>query len=653
MHACVRACGYGTAGETNVVGWSQAAHEGSITHPTNQVRSPWRGARPARNGHGLHNFGPSRHQPESYDPTTRESPSPILFHSILFHSFHSFHSFLSLHTANYLHHHTHGWLVCSKRMPSWNLLSSSSSPPPPLAAAAAVQGPIVHNNNTNNNNTNDNTNNNDNTINNNTINDNNDNTINDECSHDLLTVCCSLQLIPTMPDTTNDTDTDHTCPLCCNDFTPADVTFPIHCPTPSCHFNFCSDCIQSLLQSYHDGYQTASDGSQQVRVWLQCPQCRGKYQCAAAADDALRWITSEMVVTAYSTVRAAYTMTQVWRDTHNNSNKSSKQNDSDWSASALAQREHYRHTQDLDSVRTAWERIHRYQQAIHKAPSSPPLPELPWEQLAQILPASPSSTLHPLSNSATAATNNNNNNNSITWKDPTLLMGLDELMNDAEQEYVTTLLTNGTVDGLAHAALTLHSILTLAATGARNPTQTTTSNTSTQRTNPASRPRPTQPSQQRPYHHKAVLDVHKLRKLYPLPPHMPTCVALPVYDPLVSKPLLKFVATDTTTTTPESTTTTTTTTSSSSPSPLTIHSVKGPAGRLGLRKGDVVTHVNGEPVETLPDFGQAMHWAYVHRTDADETVLVVVNATPAVAHALQERAERMKQRQHGQQRQQS
>lgn len=55
---------------------------------------------------------------------------------------------------------------------------------------------------------------------------------------------------------------------------PADLSHPMLCPT-KCSYNFCSDCAQQLVESSQDDYQEASDGNRHVKVRLQCPQCRG------------------------------------------------------------------------------------------------------------------------------------------------------------------------------------------------------------------------------------------------------------------------------------------------------------------------------------------------------------------------------------------
>lgn len=83
---------------------------------------------------------------------------------------------------------------------------------------------------------------------------------------------------------------DNECILCCNELTQADLVFPIQCPTSTCTFNFCSGCIRAFQRAASDGYQQASDGSYQLRVRVQCPQCRARYKSAS-------FVSSEVIET--------------------------------------------------------------------------------------------------------------------------------------------------------------------------------------------------------------------------------------------------------------------------------------------------------------------------------------------------------------------
>lgn len=66
---------------------------------------------------------------------------------------------------------------------------------------------------------------------------------------------------------------DESCPICLNDMSAADRRHPIQCPA-TCNFNFCIHCLAALLSSSKDDYEMASDGNRHVKVHLNCPNCR-------------------------------------------------------------------------------------------------------------------------------------------------------------------------------------------------------------------------------------------------------------------------------------------------------------------------------------------------------------------------------------------
>lgn len=51
-----------------------------------------------------------------------------------------------------------------------------------------------------------------------------------------------------------------------------DILHPIQCLTKSCEYNFCTSCVEHFIASSQCGYEEASDGSQQVKIHLICPQ---------------------------------------------------------------------------------------------------------------------------------------------------------------------------------------------------------------------------------------------------------------------------------------------------------------------------------------------------------------------------------------------
>eukprot|EP00986_Skeletonema_menzelii_P013517 scaffold7962_cov139-Skeletonema_menzelii.AAC.4 len=72
---------------------------------------------------------------------------------------------------------------------------------------------------------------------------------------------------------TAEQEVESSCPICLNDMCISDTLHPIQCPT-NCNFNFCIECLCHLLASSKDDYEMASDGNRHVKVHLKCPNCR-------------------------------------------------------------------------------------------------------------------------------------------------------------------------------------------------------------------------------------------------------------------------------------------------------------------------------------------------------------------------------------------
>lgn len=125
---------------------------------------------------------------------------------------------------------------------------------------------------------------------------------------------------------------------------------------------------------------------------------------------------------------------------------------------------------------------------------------------------------------------------------------------------------------------------------------------------------------------KMVVHMYRVRKRFPLPINMPRCVSLPIYDPLITKPkpLLEF-----------------TINASTKETTLQLKGINGYAGRVGLRKGDLVTHVDGNVVGTFDEFVDAMQHLISSSSSQAPSVQIIVNATQDEANALQERYHEM------------
>ena len=63
------------------------------------------------------------------------------------------------------------------------------------------------------------------------------------------------------------------CPICLDPMQPEDSDHVLQCRR-RCGYNFCHECIESLIVSSKDDYAEASDGNRHVKVFLRCPNCR-------------------------------------------------------------------------------------------------------------------------------------------------------------------------------------------------------------------------------------------------------------------------------------------------------------------------------------------------------------------------------------------
>jgi hypothetical protein len=257
------------------------------------------------------------------------------------------------------------------------------------------------------------------------------------------------------------------------------------------------------------------------------------------------------------------------------------QHDSELSATQLTMRSTFREQTSLEELQDAVRRLQFYEDEVGKNESR--VQPLDWEAWRP--------HVRELASSRKATTGG-------SWRDPTLFHGLDELITGDEQEFVTALLISGKVECLSQAAHILSGILDMTASRTVEQLSSFTA---------APGPAPTAPVD--------AQTVLKIRKRYPLPTRMPRCVRLQVYDPSSSS-VLKF---------------------DKKSDCLALVGIKGPAGRLGLRKGDVVTHVNGEAVSTVDDYLLALQ-----RAQGEETLWLIVNADTETAENLRNRAEKMR-----------
>eukprot|EP00977_Amphora_coffeiformis_P003285 scaffold609_cov170-Amphora_coffeaeformis.AAC.39 len=338
----------------------------------------------------------------------------------------------------------------------------------------------------------------------------------------------------------------------------ADTLFPLNCPTSTCHFNVCLDCIKNMQKSEADGYTEASDGSRQVKFHVKCPSCREKY----VSEKHPKHSSVPYVVT----LREAYEMQHLLEEA-----------DSSLSARDLRKKYDFLNNTTLSTLQEAALNLNNYWAEINK-PGDIDLELSKFESLPRSLQSTRKLDSKP-------------------WRDASLFQGLEELMTASEQEFLTQLFCSGQADSLAQAAHIMQGmILSTAERQAQAAVKDLGSFTAIERK-----------------------EITQMRARFPLPVHMPRCVQLPVFDPTANHRLLKF---------------------DPKKNDLALTQIRGPAGRSGLRRGDVVTHIQSEAVESREDYVRTVKQMF--EEDPNGVIVVVVNANEETAKGLKERMLKMR-----------
>lgn len=348
------------------------------------------------------------------------------------------------------------------------------------------------------------------------------------------------------------------CPVCLNEMTRGDTLFPLKCPTPTCHYNMCLDCVKNMQKSEADGYTEASDGSRQVKFHVKCPSCREKY----VSEEHPKHSSVPYVLT----LREAFAMQDLLEE-----------GDSSLSAFDLRRKYEFVNNTTLSELQDAVVNLENYWKEINK-PGEIDLDLSKFDSLPRSLKSTRKLDSKP-------------------WRDPSLFQGLEEVMTASEQEFLTKLFCSGQADSLAQGAHILHGM-----TFSTVERQAQAAVTSLSTFGAAERKEATQ-----------------WRKRFALPLHMPRCVQLPVFDPEANNRLLKF---------------------DPKKDDLALTQIRGPAGRSGLRRGDVVTHLHSEPVHTREEYVRAVKQAF--EEDPSGIIMVVVNANEETAKALKDRMHKMR-----------
>jgi hypothetical protein len=237
-----------------------------------------------------------------------------------------------------------------------------------------------------------------------------------------------------------------------------------------------------------------------------------------------------------------------------------------------------------------------------------------------------------------SATKNSSPRSKKAAVDETLFQGLHEFMNKDEQIFVTELFTSGEVKSLAQAAMILHGIMRLSMSGKA-------AAIAKQNEQPMSK-----------YETQKHIDyIAKTKMSFPLPNHMPGYFLIPsftkqdkfmsladeewdgsitpparsqrvfdqVYRPNYQPPIGEY---------PKSV--------------VIIQAVRGPVGRMGLRSGDVITHVND--VEWTGPATDLKQYIYeTHTKHPREEIAITVNCSPATAIFLKVRQQLLQRSREG------
>jgi hypothetical protein len=372
------------------------------------------------------------------------------------------------------------------------------------------------------------------------------------------------------------------CPICLDGMSEADAAYSLLCPS-NCGYNFCLSCVEHLVDSSKDDYQMASDGNRHVKIRLQCPQCRGD-------------LTNTIMDTLM--LRKA-----------KNAEKFRDVGDSELNATELRIKHEFVQLYAKD-VEHAENRLRKFHTDNGKADEMP-APLLAFDH-------QDGTTMHK-------------DNDDEPFFDTTLFQGLETVMSDDERAYVQNLFTSGDAESLASAAQILNGVLQLTIQGMA-PKNITERSWNEER--------------------KHIESIDLFRKRYPLPARMPKYYVLNSF-PYKKKVILfeddqwdgsiadafcrvrtgkpKHTAgMDNILSQAEST-------HLPPKGRVQITSVKGQAGKVGLQKGDVVTHVNGEAFQGSAEYLKQIIGS-LYEEDPTSTFQIVVNADECTAVVLKLRA---------------
>jgi len=456
---------------------------------------------------------------------------------------------------------------------------------------------------------------------------------------------------------TKDDDDLHCCPICLEFLSISEhIIYPLPCQ--KCDYNFCSKCIESFCKAERDDFQMASDGSRQVKVTVSCPQCRSKYPIHDLEGTVL------LLRKAHGLADAV--LKNLPKKNKKNTPELILLNDSELSASQLARKSEFATRtvrKRLEEAHVLYERVFEKGESQrlgnnndHDGTKSKIIREearAMWMALLDQIPVrdndfcddeagNDANRREGFGGSPRSIESSCSSSSKKTAVDDTLFQGYDEFMNRDEKIFLTDLFTSGDIRSLAQATLIMHGVRRMGMTGKHA----------------AIRKEHEQPMSKHEIQ-KQVDFIDQMKLTFPLPNHMPGYFLIPAYTRREGYMTLKGQSWDGSILPPQRSKRVFELVYGQTYKPprethdypltvATVQGVRGPIGRLGLRKGDVVTHVNDAEwngsAESLQDY---IYECYMNHP-GDE-ISLTVNANPETATFLRIRREMMQRKSREQQ----
>jgi len=397
------------------------------------------------------------------------------------------------------------------------------------------------------------------------------------------------------------------CPICLEQYTSSELIFSLPCT--KCNYNYCSKCVENFVSASRDDYGIASDGSRQVKVHISCPQCRTRYPMDISKVLFLRSV-HHLGIHAFSADGEALP-------------------DPDLSATSLALKRDYGSRRKMRSCELShglYVKVTRGRREVDMMAEA----EKTCQRVFQGLSESTADS----SGEEDEYVDNPSSNSSQAPKvqaDNSLFQGLHDFLGWDEKVFLTELFTSADVMKMMQASMILNGVLKMS----MQP--------------PSQRPQFPNQTRNRADTMKEVDLLEKVKKSYPLAMHMPGYFIIPSFT--AKQQFLSFEDQpwDGSITSPAQSTRVFNHIYSDKYHPpnignprqvVIIQAVRGPAGRVGLRRGDIVTHVN--EVEWTGNAQELLyHIQSLRDFHNEQSISITVNATPELGKFLQVRKEMM------------